>query len=165
MISAITVFSITVLLLVEFIICFQFQVLKSQNSQFIRFSRLHLVFSYYYVFLDYFLNVKSIPWTILLLGYNKEDIKVQIEEGNVLSIKGGLKKEEKEKKEDLVWHVAEREAFSGKGEFLRRIELPENVIIDQVKAYVENGLLTVVVPKDTSPKSSKVRNINITSRL
>ncbi|CAN7058678.1 hypothetical protein IGI04_014836 [Brassica rapa subsp. trilocularis] len=99
-------------------------------------------------------------------GYNKEDIKVQIEEGNVLSIKGeGLKKEEKEKKEDLVWHVAEREPFSGKGEFHRRIEFPENVRTDQVKAYVENGLLTVVVPKDTSPKSSKVRNINITSKL
>lgn len=116
--------------------------------------------------LDYFLNLNNIPWIILLLGYNKEDIKVQIEEGNVLSIKGeGLKKEEKEKKEDLVWHVAEREAFSSKGEFLRRIELPENVKTDQVKAYVDNGLLTVVVPKDTSPKSSKVRNINIISKL
>ncbi|KAG2287467.1 hypothetical protein Bca52824_047071 [Brassica carinata] len=99
-------------------------------------------------FLNYFLNLNNIPWIILLLGYNKEDIKVQIEEGNVLSIKGeGLKKEEKEKKEDLVWH------------------LPENVKTDQVKAYVDNGLLTVVVPKDTSPKSSEVRNINITSKL
>ncbi|CAD5333316.1 unnamed protein product [Arabidopsis thaliana] len=97
-------------------------------------------------------------------GYNKEDIKVQIEEGNVLSIRGeGIKEE---KKENLVWHVAEREAFSGGGsEFLRRIELPENVKVDQVKAYVENGVLTVVVPKDTSSKSSKVRNVNITSKL
>ncbi|ESQ47298.1 hypothetical protein EUTSA_v10027986mg [Eutrema salsugineum] len=99
-------------------------------------------------------------------GYNKEDIKVTIEEGNVLSIRGErLKEEEKEKKENLVWHVAEREAFSGKGEFLRRIELPENVRVDQVKAHAENGLLTVVVPKDMSPKSSKTRNINITSKL
>lgn len=142
--------------------------LKGWNLYFIRFFRLNLVFSYdlgFFFYLDFFLIVNNIPW-ILLLGYNKEDIKVQIEEGNVLSIKGeGLKKEEKEKKEDLVWHVAEREAFSGKGEFLRRIELPENVKVDQVKAYVENGLLTVVVPKDTSPKSSKVRNINITSKL
>ncbi|CAA7055699.1 unnamed protein product [Microthlaspi erraticum] len=98
-------------------------------------------------------------------GYSKEDIKVQIEEGNVLSIRGERLKEEKEGKENLVWHVAEREAFSGTGEFLRRIELPENVKVDQVKAHVENGLLTVVVPKDTSPKSSKTRTINITSKL
>lgn len=90
---------------------------------------------------------------------------MQIEEGNVLSIRGERLKEEKEGKENLVWHVAEREAFSGKGEFLRRIELPENVKVDPIKAHVENGLLTVVVPKDTSPKSSKTRNINITSKL
>ncbi|CAH8365779.1 unnamed protein product [Eruca vesicaria subsp. sativa] len=95
-----------------------------------------------------------------------EDIKVQIEEGNVLSIKGeGLKKEEKEKKEDLVWHVVEREAFAGKGGFLRQIELPKTVKVDQVKSSVENGLLTVVVPKDTSPKPSRIRNVNITSKL
>lgn len=90
---------------------------------------------------------------------------MQIEQGNVLSIRGERLKEEKEGKENLVWHVAEREAFSGEGEFLRRIELPENVKVDQIKAHVENGLLTVVVPKDTSPKSSKTRNINITSKL
>uniref|UniRef100_A0A1J3H5S9 15.7 kDa heat shock protein, peroxisomal n=1 Tax=Noccaea caerulescens TaxID=107243 RepID=A0A1J3H5S9_NOCCA len=98
-------------------------------------------------------------------GYNKEEIKVQIEEGNVLSIRGDRLKEEKEGKENLVWHVAEREAYSGKREFLRRIELPENVKVDQIKAHLENGLLTVVVPKDTSAKSSKTRNINITSKL
>lgn len=114
--------------------------------------------------IDWMESSNSHIFKINVPGYNKEDIKVQIEEGNVLSIKGeGLKKEEK--KDDLVWHVAEREAFSGKGEFLRRIELPENVKVDQVKAYVENGVLTVVVPKDTSPKSSKIRNVNITSKL
>ncbi|KFK33279.1 hypothetical protein AALP_AA6G354300 [Arabis alpina] len=98
-------------------------------------------------------------------GYKKEDIKVQVEEGNVLSIIGEGLKEEKERKENLVWHVAERQAFAGEGEFFRQIELPEKVKLDQIKAHVENGLLTVIVPKDTSPKSSKTRNINITSKL
>ncbi|AED94218.1 15.7 kDa heat shock protein, peroxisomal [Arabidopsis thaliana] len=114
--------------------------------------------------IDWMESNNSHIFKINVPGYNKEDIKVQIEEGNVLSIRGeGIKEE---KKENLVWHVAEREAFSGGGsEFLRRIELPENVKVDQVKAYVENGVLTVVVPKDTSSKSSKVRNVNITSKL
>ncbi|KAL1217882.1 15.7 kDa heat shock protein, peroxisomal [Cardamine amara subsp. amara] len=98
-------------------------------------------------------------------GYKKDDIKVQIEERNVLSIRGEGFKEDKEGKENLVWHVAEREAFSGRGKFLRRVELPENVKVDQIKAHVENGVLTVVVPKDTSSKSSKIRNVNITSKL
>ncbi|EOA17626.1 hypothetical protein CARUB_v10005991mg [Capsella rubella] len=114
--------------------------------------------------IDWMESSNSHIFKINVPGYSKDDIKVQIEEGNVLSIRGeGLMKQKKE--EDLVWHVAEREAFSGKGEFLRRVELPENVKVDQVKAYVENGVLTVVVPKDTSSKLAKVRNVHVTSKL
>ncbi|RVX13852.1 15.7 kDa heat shock protein, peroxisomal [Vitis vinifera] len=53
----------------------------------------------------------------------------------------------------------------GRGEFSREFELPENVKVDQIKAQVENGVLTIVVPKDTSPKASKVKTINISSKL
>ncbi|PON89077.1 Small heat shock protein HSP [Trema orientale] len=95
-------------------------------------------------------------------GFGKEDIKVQVEEGNILHIKGEVAKEESNPKE-TVWHVAER--GTGKRDFSREIELPENVTLDQIKAQVENGVLTIVVPKDTTPKPSKVRNINITSKL
>ncbi|KAM3760527.1 hypothetical protein ACB098_01G200800 [Castanea mollissima] len=96
-------------------------------------------------------------------GYSKDNIKVQVEDGNVLHIKGEGGKEEQLNAKDTVWHVAER--GTGKGEFLREIELPENVKVDQIKAQVENGVLTVTVPKDTTQKSSKVRNINVTSKL
>ncbi|KAL5570935.1 hypothetical protein UlMin_020532 [Ulmus minor] len=95
-------------------------------------------------------------------GFNKEEIKVQVEDGNVLHIRGEGGKEESNPK-DMVWHVAERGIE--KREFSREIELPENVKVDQIKAQVENGVLTIVVPKDTTPKASKVRNINITSKL
>ncbi|KAG2710800.1 hypothetical protein I3760_04G046500 [Carya illinoinensis] len=95
-------------------------------------------------------------------GFSKDDIKVQIEEGNILQIKGKGGKEEPHEK-DAVWLVAER--GTGKREFSREIELPENVKVDQIKGQVENGVLTIVVPKDTTPKSSKARNINITSKL
>ncbi|KAM3712675.1 hypothetical protein ACJW30_01G201100 [Castanea mollissima] len=96
-------------------------------------------------------------------GYSKDNIKVQVEDGNVLHIKGEGGKEEQLNAKDTVWHVAER--GTGKGEFLREIELPENVKVDQIKAQVENGVLTVTVPKDTTQKSSKVRNINVASKL
>lgn len=61
----------------------------------------------------------------------------------------------------MVWHVAERGTF----DFSREIQLPQNVKPDHIKAQVDNGVLTVVVPKDTTPKPSKVRNITVTSKL
>lgn len=87
---------------------------------------------------------------------------MQIKEGNVLQIIGEGEKEEYDQK-DTVWHVVER--GTAKRGFSREIELPENVKVDQIKAHVENGVLTIVAPKDTTPKPSKVRNINITSKL
>ncbi|XP_057521696.1 15.7 kDa heat shock protein, peroxisomal isoform X2 [Amaranthus tricolor] len=96
------------------------------------------------------------------LGYSKENIKLEVDEDNVLHIKGeGGKKEESQGK-DVIWHAAER---GGKSDFYRQIELPENIKADQIKAQVENGVLTIVVPKDNNPKPSKVRTINISSKL
>uniref|UniRef100_A0A803MZF1 SHSP domain-containing protein n=1 Tax=Chenopodium quinoa TaxID=63459 RepID=A0A803MZF1_CHEQI len=94
-------------------------------------------------------------------GYNKDNVKLEVDEDNVLHIKGEGGKEESQGK-DIVWHVAER---GGKGNFYRQIELPENGEVDQIKAQVENGVLTIVVPKDNNPKPSKVRTINISSKL
>lgn len=102
-------------------------------------------------------------WICVWIGYSKDNIKVQVGDGNVLHIKGEGGKEEQLNAKDTVWHVAER--GTGKGEFSREIELPENVKVDQIKAQVENGVLTITVPKDTTQKSSKVRNINVTSKL
>ncbi|XP_047336992.1 15.7 kDa heat shock protein, peroxisomal [Impatiens glandulifera] len=102
-------------------------------------------------------------------GYSKDEIKVHVDEGNVLVIRAAEagKDEEtgKEKeKESVVWHLAERGGGGGgRDEFGREIELPENVKVDQIKASVVNGVLTVVVPKDNSRKVNKVRNINVTS--
>ncbi|KAI7755865.1 hypothetical protein M8C21_013493 [Ambrosia artemisiifolia] len=97
-------------------------------------------------------------------GYNKEEVKVQVEEGNVLVVKAEAAKEtSKEKEKETVWHVAER--GGGLNGFSREIELPEDVKVDQIKAQVDSGVLTVVLPKDLSPKPSKVRNIHVSSKL
>lgn len=91
---------------------------------------------------------------------------MQVEGGNVLVVRaeGAGKEESQGKDKDGVWHVAER-GGGGRGDFSREIELPENVKLDQIKAQVENGVLTIVVPKDSSPKLSRVRTINISSKL
>nr|XP_043613286.1 15.7 kDa heat shock protein, peroxisomal [Erigeron canadensis] len=117
--------------------------------------------------MDWFETPQSHFIKINVPGYSKEDIKVQVEEGNILVIRSLANNKEKEikdkqKETDAVWHVAER---GGSG-FSREIEIPEDVKVDQIKAQVENGLLTVVLPKDLSPsKPSKVRNIHVSSKL
>ncbi|KAK3426449.1 15.7 kDa heat shock protein, peroxisomal isoform X2 [Eucalyptus grandis] len=112
--------------------------------------------------MDWIESPNSHIFKVNVPGFAKDDIKVQIEDGNVLHIRGEGAKEELPGK-DAVRHVDER-AVNRSG-FSREIELPENVKVDQIKAQVENGVLTVVVPKDASPKPSRVRNVNITSKL
>ncbi|XP_057789162.1 class I heat shock protein-like [Salvia miltiorrhiza] len=74
-------------------------------------------------------------------GLKKEEVKVEVEEGNVLQISGERSRDKEEKSD--TWHRVERSS----GKFLRRFRLPENAKVDQVKASMENGVLTVTVPK------------------
>jgi HSP20 family protein len=62
---------------------------------------------------------------------------------------------EKEDKSD-TGHRVERSS----GKFLRRFRLPENVKMEEVKASMENGVLTVTVPKE-EVKKPDVRAIEI----
>ncbi|KAM0895517.1 hypothetical protein ACQ4PT_023782 [Festuca glaucescens] len=94
-------------------------------------------------------------------GLGKDDVKVQVEDGNVLSVRGAAKEKSEEEKEETVWHVAER----GKPEFAREVALPEHVKVEQIRAGVENGVLTVVVPKEPAPARPRTRPIAVSSKL
>ncbi|KAB2073767.1 hypothetical protein E1A91_A07G108900v1 [Gossypium mustelinum] len=89
-----------------------------------------------------------------LPGLKKEEVKVEVEEGRVLQISGERSKEQEEKNDK--WHRVERSS----GKFLRRFRLPENAKMEQVKASMENGLLTVTVPK-VEDKKPEVKAIEI----
>nr|Q05832.1 RecName: Full=18.3 kDa class I heat shock protein; AltName: Full=HSP 18.3 [Oxybasis rubra]CAA37864.1 heat-shock protein [Oxybasis rubra] len=89
-----------------------------------------------------------------LPGVKKEEVKVEVEDGNVLRI-SGQRAREKEEKND-TWHRVERSS----GQFMRKFRLPENAKVDQVKAGMENGVLTVTVPKNEAPKP-QVKAINV----
>ncbi|XP_043689132.1 17.8 kDa class I heat shock protein-like [Telopea speciosissima] len=89
-----------------------------------------------------------------LPALKKEEVKVEVEEGKVLQISGEKSKEKEEKSDH--WHRVERSS----GKFLRRFRLPKNAKIDQVKAAMENGVLTVTVPKE-EVKKPKVMAIEI----
>ncbi|KAL2337898.1 hypothetical protein Fmac_012344 [Flemingia macrophylla] len=90
-----------------------------------------------------------------LPGLKKEEVKVEVEEGRVLHISGERSVEKEDKNEK--WHRVER----GRGKFQRKFWLPENAKLDEVTASMENGVLTVTVPK-VPEKEPQVKTIQIT---
>ncbi|GAA0184672.1 chaperone [Lithospermum erythrorhizon] len=87
-------------------------------------------------------------------GLKKEEVKVEVEEGRVLQISGERSREKEEKND--TWHRMERSS----GKFLRRFRLPENAKVEEVKACMENGVLSVVVPK-VEVKKPEVKAVEI----
>ncbi|XP_073009251.1 17.6 kDa class I heat shock protein-like [Typha latifolia] len=90
-----------------------------------------------------------------LPGLKKEEVKVEVEDGNVLRISGERTKEEEEKGD--TWHRMERR----RGKFTRRFRLPDNAKMDEIKCTMENGVLNVVIPKEEAQPSRNVRAIDI----
>ena len=56
-------------------------------------------------------------------------------------------KKEKVQKDD-TWHRVERSS----GNFMRRFQLLENNNVDQVQVQVQDGVLTMSIPKILKPK-------------
>ncbi|XP_047330685.1 18.1 kDa class I heat shock protein-like [Impatiens glandulifera] len=89
-----------------------------------------------------------------LPGLKKEEVKVELEDGKVLQISGERSREQEEKNEK--WHRVERSS----GKFLRRFRLPENAKVEQINATMDNGVLTVTVPKELE-KKQEIKTIDI----
>jgi HSP20 family protein len=91
-------------------------------------------------------------------GMNPDDLEITISD-NVLTIKGETQDEEV--REDEKVHLRERRF----GSFMRSISLPAPVESDNVTATVENGILTLQIPKAEAvkPKRIAVRSGNGTT--
>nr|GMC65651.1 17.3 kDa class I heat shock protein-like [Ipomoea batatas] len=89
-------------------------------------------------------------------GLRKEEVKVEVEDDRILQISGERRREMEEKGD--TWHRVERSS----GKFVRRFRLPENAKVDQVKASMDDGVLTVTVPKEEEEKKQRdVKSIDI----
>jgi len=74
-------------------------------------------------------------------GVKKEEVRVEVDEGNVLVITGerSVRREERSDR----WHHIERSCAT----FLGRFHLPGDAAVDGVRAAMDAGVLTVTVPK------------------
>lgn len=95
-----------------------------------------------------------------LAGIKKEDVKVSINDDNLISIKGKKEKEFKEEKEGqdnkIVYLLMER-SF---GEFTRSFQLPDNVDRESISAKFEDGILNITLNKK-EPEKPKEQLVNI----
>ncbi|RXH94554.1 hypothetical protein DVH24_024238 [Malus domestica] len=84
----------------------------------------------------------------------KEEVKVEVEDGRVLQISDERNREQEDKNDK--WHRVEMSS----DKFIRRFRLPENAKIDQVRAAMENRVLTMSLPKEEE-KKPEVKAIEI----
>ena len=85
-----------------------------------------------------------------LPGMKSEDIQLTVQ-GNVLTISGEKLEKTEEEKKGKYYHVERRY-----GSFRRDVTLPSSVDADKIEAGMENGVLTVTLPKTEQAKPKKI---------
>ena len=89
-----------------------------------------------------------------LPGVKKEDVSIDVNE-NIITISGERKLED-ERKDDEFYRVE-----SVYGKFERSFTLPDDVDTDKIEAHMEDGVLTVKIPKvqvvDKAPKKIEIK--------
>lgn len=83
-------------------------------------------------------------------GVNPQDLDIRVD-GNTIIISGERKFEREEKKENF------RRIESEYGSFRRSFSLPVSADTDKIKADVENGLLTLDIPKRAESRGKQIR--------
>jgi HSP20 family protein len=89
---------------------------------------------------------------VALPGFKADEVQINVT-GDVLSLRGELKREQEDK--DKAWHIREHRWSS----FERSVALPTQVKPDGANADFENGILTISLPKaeEVKPKTISVK--------
>jgi HSP20 family protein len=94
---------------------------------------------------------KEIEITAELPGLEEKDVQINVSDG-LLTIKGEKKSEKEEKDKNKNYRLVERSY----GSFSRTLELPAGVDPDAIKATIDKGVLTVIVPKPAPAETRKI---------
>jgi HSP20 family protein len=90
-------------------------------------------------------NDQAIVMTAELPGMKEEDVDLVLRD-DMLTVRGEKKSEREEEKEN--YHLSERRY----GSFERTFRLPEMADAEHIKAAIEDGVLTVTIPKKPEAK-------------
>ncbi|WOH05275.1 hypothetical protein DCAR_0624690 [Daucus carota subsp. sativus] len=103
-------------------------------------------------------DVKEYPnayvFVVDMPGLKSGDIKVQVEDGNVLVVNGERKREE----EEGVKYLSMGRKV---GRFLKKFVVPENANLENIKAVCQDGVLSVTVEKLPPPEPKKPKTIEV----
>ncbi|KAL2234707.1 26.5 kDa heat shock protein, mitochondrial [Sesamum indicum] len=86
-------------------------------------------------------------------GLGKDDIKVTVEDG-ILRIRGEHKEEEEDGSDDEHWSARSY------GYYDASLLLPEDAKVDEIKAEIKDGVLSIVIPKTERAKKD-VKEIKV----
>ena len=91
-------------------------------------------------------------------GLTRDDFKIDINEDNELTV-SMEKKTENDEKDKKGKYLRREFSYSS---FRQRMILPDNVNVDNIDAKMENGVLTIDIPKKTEEEKRKnMRQIDI----
>ncbi|KAI3993456.1 hypothetical protein MKX01_002469 [Papaver californicum] len=106
-------------------------------------------------------DVKEYPDSFVFVldmpGLKSEEIKVQVEDDNVLVVTGMRQREDEKEKKEVKYVRMERRI----GKFMRKFALPENANIDAISAVCVDGVLTITVQKLPPPEPKKPMTIEV----
>ena len=102
--------------------------------------------------LDVYQTPSELMVKATLPGVKAEDVNIDIS-GDTLTIKGESKAEQEVKREDYLYQERRYGAFS------RSVVLPSGLKSDKTEATMEDGILTLTIPKaeEVKPKAIKVK--------
>ncbi|XP_071726940.1 17.9 kDa class II heat shock protein-like [Rutidosis leptorrhynchoides] len=108
-------------------------------------------------------DVKEYPNSYVFIidmpGLKSGDVKVQVEDDNVLVISGERKREHEENNKGVKYVRMERRI----GKFMRKFSLPKNSNTDKISAICQDEVLTVIVEKlpPSEPKKPKMIQVQV----
>jgi len=97
---------------------------------------------------------KNIYFEAELAGVSKEDVKVSVNEEQILTIKGEKKFE---RKDEVKSCCRSERAY---GSFTRAFQLPDTVDAEKIEAKYDSGVLTLTLPK-LEPLKPKEQTVEI----
>ncbi|KAA0064522.1 hypothetical protein IC582_015371 [Cucumis melo] len=97
----------------------------------------------------------SYQFTIDMPGLKSDQIKVKVEDGQL--VVSGERKRESEKVKEGKFVRMERRL----GKYLKKFELPETADTDKISAAYQDGVLSVTVEKKPPPEPKKAKTIEI----